>query len=242
MKWKADLDDIISGKTEDEVFEKTTLNALWKLMSRKVLTTIDFPISTGKEGNVFRATGKTGLVAVKIYRFNTATFRSIAKFLQYDSLTNLKKNRRNIVYAWSQKEFTNLSRLYNAGVSVPAPIDHQGNVVVMGYIGTEEAPAPLLKNASLANPKVVWLTIKENITRMYHNARLVHADLSEYNILYHQKPVIIDVGQTVKVNHPMAEAFLQRDIDNLTQFFSNFFSVSSTKVYNEIVAEDSCDM
>ena len=106
----------------------------------------------------------------------------------------------------------------------------------MGYIGSEERPAPLLKNAHMDNPTAVWLDIKENITRMYHRARLVHADLSEYNILFYKEPFIIDVGQTVKVDNPMAETLLRRDIDTLTHFFSKFFSISSVNVFNEILA------
>jgi len=239
MNWKAELEDFMSGRTEGEVFEKTTLQALYKLMSRGVITTVDFPISTGKEGNVFRATGKTGLLAVKIYRYNTATFRSIAKYLRYDNLLHTKKNRRSVVYAWSKKEYGNLLRLHRAGVRVPIPIDHEGNVIVMEYIGTEEQPAPLLKNAPMADPEEVWSVIKQNIITMYHRARLIHADLSEYNVLYHEEPVIIDVGQTVKLDNPMAETFLRHDIDTLTRFFSKFFSVSATEVYEEIVAEDS---
>ena len=111
--------------------------------------------------------------------------------------------------------------------------------IVMEYIGTEEKPAPLLKDAHMDDPEKVWSVIKQNISKMYHQARLVHADLSEYNVLYHEEPVIIDVGQTVKLDNPMAETFLRRDIDTLTYFFNKFFSVSATEVYEEIVAEDS---
>jgi len=237
MNWKAELEDFMSGRTEGEVFEKSTLQALYKLMSRGAIAHIDFPISTGKEGNVFRATGKKGLLAVKIYRFNTATFRSIAKYLQYDSLFRTKKNRRTVVYNWAKKEYGNLLRLNKAGVRVPIPIDHEENVIVMEYIGAEEKPAPLLKKAYMDDPENVWSVIKQNISKMYHQARLIHADLSEYNVLYYEEPVIIDVGQTVKLDNPMAETFLRRDIDTITHFFNKFFSVSASEVYEEIVAE-----
>ena len=41
-------------KTQEEVFDKSTLRALEKLISDRVIDILDFPISTGKEGNVFR--------------------------------------------------------------------------------------------------------------------------------------------------------------------------------------------
>ncbi|HOL07685.1 MAG TPA: RIO1 family regulatory kinase/ATPase, partial [Methanomassiliicoccaceae archaeon] len=54
----------------------------------------------------------------------------------------------------------------------------------------------------------------------YQEAGLVHADLSEYNILYYRhKAFIIDVGQAVLVDHVNSKDFLYRDIDNINRFF-----------------------
>ena len=66
MSWEKEIDEILS-KTEGEVFEKATLQSLWKLMSKGYISSFDFPISTGKEGNVFRAKKGNEFVAVKIY-------------------------------------------------------------------------------------------------------------------------------------------------------------------------------
>ncbi|KNE58498.1 serine/threonine-protein kinase rio1 [Allomyces macrogynus ATCC 38327] len=55
---------------------------------------------------------------------------------------------------------------------------------------------------------------------LFHECRLVHADLSEYNILYHQKQCyIIDVSQSVEHEHPHALEFLRKDCANVTEFF-----------------------
>jgi RIO kinase 1 len=49
----------------------------------------------------------------------------------------------------------------------------------------------------------------------------VHADLSEYNLLWHDDKVyIIDVGQAVEWDHPMALDFLRRDLGVVIDFFS----------------------
>jgi len=58
------------------------------------------------------------------------------------------------------------------------------------------------------------------VRRMFHVCKLVHADLSEYNILYHEEHLwIIDVSQSVEHNHPAAFDFLRNDIKNIEDFF-----------------------
>eukprot|EP01051_Picozoa_sp_SAG22_P001665 SAG22_NODE_68_length_22846_cov_32.458258_8_plen_88_part_00 len=57
------------------------------------------------------------------------------------------------------------------------------------------------------------------VTR-YHEAKLVHGDLSEYNILWHRKQLwFIDVSQSVEHDHPSAFDFLRKDCENITAFF-----------------------
>jgi len=56
---------------------------------------------------------------------------------------------------------------------------------------------------------------------MFHSCKLVHADLSEYNILYHEGDLfIIDVSQSVEHDHPSAFDFLRKDIQNVDDFFA----------------------
>lgn len=55
---------------------------------------------------------------------------------------------------------------------------------------------------------------------MFHECKLVHADLSEYNILYHESQLcIIDVGQSVEHDHPSSFDFLRADLKNVEDFF-----------------------
>ena len=54
--------------------------------------------------------------------------------------------------------------------------------------------------------------------KMYHECVLVHADFSEYNLLWHEDQVyVIDVGQAVDLMHPHAHEFLLRDCRNISQ-------------------------
>ena len=49
----------------------------------------------------------------------------------------------------------------------------------------------------------------------------MHADLSEYNILWHDKECwYIDVSQAVEPNHPHGLEFLMRDCRNVSEFFT----------------------
>ena len=102
-----DTDD---KKTYDEVFDRNTLLLLYKLVTRGILDSMDYPISTGKEGNIFKATGCDGeMLAVKIYRTSTSTYKHLTKYITGDPrFRKVPKDHRSIVYLWAQKEYKRL--------------------------------------------------------------------------------------------------------------------------------------
>jgi RIO kinase 1 len=225
-------------KTQDEVFDKSTLHTLEKLISDRVIDILDFPISTGKEGNVFRGvTPSKKFVALKIYRISTITFKHISGYIIGDPrFKSIHKTRRDIIYAWTKKEFKNLERLQRIGVRAPKPIVRINNVLVMEYIGYSDRPAPLLKDVTLDNPKELLHTLINYISKMYKKAELVHSDISAYNILmYKNKPYIIDLGQGVLLEHPNAQEFLKRDIHNVVSYFKKYnIQADENEIYNTI--------
>lgn len=218
--WRMRIRDADDRKTLDEVFDRETLLSVYKLFKDGLFDIVDFPISTGKEGNVFRCTGPEGSVALKVYRISTATFKHIAKYIVGDPrFRGVQKNRKKVVHMWARKEYRNLERMYAGGVRVPKPLASHNNMIVMEYIGTEEMPAPLLKDIYVESPEEVFELVVENL-RKINAVGLVHGDLSEYNILMDEnEPVIIDVGQGVPLEHAMAEEWLQRDIANTVRYF-----------------------
>jgi len=231
-KWIKKLDQQINyliervgldRKTLGEVFDKTTLLNLGKLISDKAIDYLDFPISTGKEANIFRGvTPDEKFVAVKIYRTSTSTFKHISKYIIGDPRFNCtNKTRRGIIFEWAKKEFRNLERLKKAGVRAPKPLLKINNIVLMEYIGDSEYPAPRLIDVELKHPKKIFNELINFLSLMYRKAELVHADFSAYNILfYRERPYVIDVGQAVLLEHPLSYDFLKRDIHNIVQYFS----------------------
>ncbi|UCB57877.1 MAG: serine protein kinase RIO [Thermoplasmatales archaeon] len=229
----------LDRKTQAEVFDKKTLLTIEKLISNRVLDIIDFPISTGKEGNVFRGvTTENKLVAVKIYRISTSTFKHITQYIFGDPrFKSIHKTRQNIIYAWTKKEFKNLERLNKIGVKAPKPIISYNNVLVMQYLGEKNKSAPMLKDVKIENPEEIYESLIGSIKKMYQKADLVHGDISEYNILYYRsKPYIIDLGQGVLNKHPNAQEFLKRDINNLVRYFKKYgIKANVEKIFDNII-------
>ncbi|MGP8011587.1 MAG: serine protein kinase RIO [Halobacteriota archaeon] len=213
-------------KVRDEVFDELTLKALYRLASTGLIQALGGPISTGKEANVFHAIGPGGReLAIKIYRIRTSDFKAMHDYIQGDyRFANVRKTKKDVVFAWTKKEFRNLTRARKARVRVPEPLKYRENVLVMQFIGRNGVACPLLKHAvgNLENVKEVYDATIEFMKRLYQDAHLVHADLSEYNILVDDQaePVFIDMGQSVLVQHPRAQEFLQRDVGNVVKFFS----------------------
>jgi len=216
--------DADQRKTCDEVFDHAALLCLYKLITNEVIETLDHPISTGKEGNVYRATSPDGtFLAVKIYRTSTATFKNIMKYIDGNPrYRNVPRKRRQLISVWAKKEYNNLSRLIKYDVTVPRPVHVSRNILVMEYIGNEFGAAPMLKDVSIEDPDDLFQRVIEEYFKIYNNARLVHADLSEYNILLteEERIVLIDIGQCVVREHPEAEQWFLRDIKNISRFFT----------------------
>ncbi len=239
--WRKRRRDDDDRKTYDEVFNKENLLRIYKLLTDGVIEKFDFPISTGKEGNVFRATTPEGeLVAVKIYRTSTATFKDMAKYVQGDPrFKGITANRRKLILAWASKEFRNLHRYHEAGIRVPKPIAHHKNIIVMEYIGDATAPALELRDVALEDPAEVAETVLGFVKAGYTKAQLVHADMSEFNILVKgDELVLIDVGQAVLIEHPMSMDFLKRDLVNIARYFKRYgIDVDPVKEFKEITGK-----
>jgi len=129
-------------KTLADVFDHPTLLTLYHMVNRGIFETFYGAVSTGKEANIFRALDKRGnYVAVKIYRIATSDFKTMYRYLVGDPrFKTFHRDRRRIIYTWTSREFKNMQRAYEVGVSVPKPIDFENNVLVMEFVGEGGVP------------------------------------------------------------------------------------------------------
>jgi RIO kinase 1 len=217
-----DRDKTRRRRTDTEVFDYYTLDGIYKLMSAGLIDTVEFPVKTGKEGNIYMARSPEGkMFALKIYRTTTATFKKKAKYIDGDPrFKTFKKESRKIVEIWASKEFKNMTRLHDNGIRVPKPVDFNRNILVMEFIGDENGPAPLIREYPDLDTEAAWEKLLDYAKLIYRKAGMVHCDYNEFNILmWEDEPVIIDVGQAVVVEHPMAYEFLEHDIKTIVKFF-----------------------
>jgi len=226
-------------KVESEVFDRSTLLTLYYLSNKGLIDVMYGVIKAGKESNVFLAKTREGRdVAVKIHMVTTSDFRKMDSYLIGDKrFHGYRRNRRGIVFTWVRKEFKNLETARKAGVRVPEPLGFKNNVIVMEFIGENGIAAPMLKNVELEDPEHIFAEVVENYRKLYCRAGLVHADMSEYNILLHgDEPWFIDLSQAVPLDHPYAREFLARDIANIARFFKKYLDVAEDQIYKEVTS------
>lgn len=207
-------------KTWGAVFDEFTLRTLFELISKGHFDRMRSPLSVGKESNVFTGIRRDGtVIVVKIYRLETCDFNRMYDYIKFDPrFISLKKRKRLVIFAWVQREYRNLMKAREAGVNVPKPLAIKNNVLLEEFIG-DELNAPKLKDQLPKNKKAFFEKIIKNMQKLY-KAGLVHADLSQFNILnYKEEPVLIDFSQCTTLENPRAEEFLQRDVRNVCNFF-----------------------
>jgi RIO kinase 1 len=228
-------------KVIENVFDDATLKTLYTICNKGILKALGGSISTGKEANVFLAEGEDRALAIKIYRISSSTFNSMEEYILGDPrFRNIRHSKRDIIFAWTKKEHRNLERAIEAGVKVPVPIISERNVLVMEFMGKDERSYPQLKEAGIGSEsaKATFDTIIKYMELLYTKANLVHGDLSEYNILIDPdtlEPIFIDMGQSVTLEHPRAQEFLRRDIENIVRYFKKYgIDADSEKLYSTI--------
>ncbi|XP_067647346.1 serine/threonine-protein kinase RIO1 [Eurosta solidaginis] len=212
--------------TAEQVMDPRTRMILFKLLNRGFIQEINGCISTGKEANVYHAVSKNNdEYAIKIYKTSIMIFKDRDKYVSGEFRFRhgyCRHNPRKMVRTWAEKEMRNYLRMHNAGVPVPKPLLLRSHVLVMRFCGKNGWPSPKLKDVDLSSSRAREL-YRECVVlmwRIYNKCKLVHADLSEFNILLHDgQLIIIDVSQSVEHDHPHAFDFLRKDCANISDFF-----------------------
>ncbi|KAI1316341.1 Serine/threonine-protein kinase Rio1 [Xylariaceae sp. FL0255] len=222
--------------TAEQVLDQRTRMILYQMINRGVVSEVHGAISTGKEANVYGAVSYPDLNgppvqrAVKVYKTAILSFKDRERYItgehRFKSGVD-KGNNRKMVKLWAEKEFRNLRRIHSAGIACPEPLQLKLHVLVMDFLGDRKGYAyPRLRDATIPADEAeeIWRSLYVQLLgvmrRMYQVCKLVHADLSEYNILYHDRQLyIIDVSQSVDHDHPRSLEFLRMDIKNTGDFF-----------------------
>ncbi|KAF9811382.1 hypothetical protein SFRURICE_002751 [Spodoptera frugiperda] len=212
--------------TAEQVMDPRTRMILFKLLNRGFIDEINGCISTGKEANVYHATSMDKKnYAVKIFKTSILVFKDRDKYVSGEYRFRngyCRSNPRKMVRTWAEKEMRNLVRMHNAKLNVPEPILLRDHVLVMSFIGRNGWPSPKLKDVDLTEleAKTMYRDLVIMMWKMFNICKLVHADLSEFNLLVHnENVVIIDVSQSVEHDHPHAFEFLRKDCTNVSDFF-----------------------
>ena len=224
-------------KTYADVFDSFTERKIWSLISKKVIDGLVGQVSIGKEANIFTAEKDGKPVIVKIYRLSTCDFNRMYSFIRTDPrFAELNRQRRKVVFAWAKREYRNLMKTREAGVRVPIPIAYLSNVLVLEFIGDDDA-APKLKDLT-PKDKDAFMEDLINQMRIIHKAGLVHGDLSPFNVLNHnEKPVIIDLSQMTTLKDPNAKDYFERDVRNITNYAKKIgLSITESELAQKVKA------
>ncbi|KAM5376288.1 hypothetical protein ACJZ2D_005659 [Fusarium nematophilum] len=258
VKQDADKDkDKADRATSEQVLDQRTRMILLQMINRGFVSEVHGAISTGKEANVYGAvlhddrTGEATQRAIKVYKTAILSFKDRERYITGEHRFRGgfdKGNSRKMVKLWAEKEFRNLRRIHAAAIPCPEPISLKLHVLVMGFLGDRRGWAyPRLRDAVLSGDDVdqqwhrLYVQLLGVMRRIYQVCRLVHADLSEYNILYHkEKLYIIDVSQSVEPDHPRSLEFLRMDIKNVGDFFrrKGVDTLADRAVFNFITAPE----
>jgi RIO kinase 1 len=206
------------------------------------------PLKSGKEAAVYVVLSEGEIRCAKVYKdVNKRGFHKQAQYQEGRKVRNsrqaraMEKNsrfgRQQQEEVWQNAEVDALYRLAAAGVRVPQPYNFVEGVLLMELVTDEQgSAAPRLNDLELSREQALeyhGLLIKE-VVRMLC-AGIVHGDLSEYNILVDANgPVIIDLPQAVDAAaNNNAARMLERDVDNLADYFGRFAPELLTTQYGK---------
>ncbi|RJS90361.1 serine/threonine protein kinase [Candidatus Bathyarchaeota archaeon] len=197
--------------------------ALNALVKGGILEALGKPLGVGKEADVYDALTPEGeRVAVKFHRIGRTSFRDTRRKRGYEG------DRRHISWLYrsrlaAEREFEALKLVHSVGVAVPRPIKQNRHVIVMGLIEGWE----LAEVGEIDEAEAVLNEVLENVRLSYQKAGVIHADLSEYNIIIQADGhvLLIDWPQYVTREHPNAEDLLRRDVRNVLNYFRRKFRV-----------------
>ena len=200
--------------------------AIKNLVKNDIIIGFGRQLGVGKESDVYEAFAlDKKQVVVKFHRIGKTSFKK----------TKIKRNyilNYNYTPDWhiqsrisAKKEYNALKLLFSKGITVPEPIKQNRHLLVMDFVEGRE----LFHFSELKNVLGVYNQIINNVKRVYQEIKMIHGDLSPYNIILqpNQQIIIIDWPQNVSITHPNAEEILKRDVKNILDFFKRKYRINN---------------
>jgi RIO kinase 1 len=198
-------------------------------------------VKSGKEATVYccEAEPETGvpLLAAKVYRqrdvrrfandaaYNAGRLRQRQRRETRAILNKSEFGREQSFGRWVADEYETLSLLHRGGCAVPRPFLRSDRIIIMEYIGDDDAPAPVLAAVRLdpSEARHAFEALLRNVELALACDR-IHGDLSAYNVLWHDGELhVIDFPQAVDARfNPNALELLERDLANVCGFFARY--------------------
>jgi RIO kinase 1 len=152
-----------------------------------------------------------------------------------------ERGKRLLAERWPEQELDALRRAYEAGVTVPYPVELTGDGMLMQFLGDDGIAAPRLVDARLgpAEAGSAYAQLVDDLAALTR-AGLVHADLSPFNLLWWRNQVwIIDLPQAVDlVLNPHGFDLLHHDVTTVCTWFTRRgVSCDAEALYADLLAE-----
>uniref|UniRef100_A0A6P7H420 non-specific serine/threonine protein kinase n=1 Tax=Diabrotica virgifera virgifera TaxID=50390 RepID=A0A6P7H420_DIAVI len=204
------------------------------MVQKRLLKTINGVFNVGREALILHANPHSSFSSnrnfskeftIKIFKTDLTNFVGLDQFEEDDHRFMNRKGKhasRSTVNISAEREMIHLIQIQKAGIPCPKVVTLRKNVLVMEFIGENQIPAPTLKDIMAdVHCTNAYEQVIEYMRILYTKADLVHADLTEDNILWHHdKCYFIDVSEAVEPSHEQAFFYLYKDCTNMTTLFS----------------------
>ena len=202
--------------------EGVEVMALKDYVRKDMIFAIGAIIAKGKESDVYEALTEEGeALALKFFKIGRTSFTRVRKTRLAEGAEF--RNWTTANFEAARREYRALKRLQGVSSAFPKAIAYSRSTVLL----EELSGVRLSQRPELEDPGGALTLVLDAVRGAYVKARLVNADLSEYNLLTNGRRVwLIDWPQAVEASHPNAMAFLEHDVRTVVSFFGKAYGVA----------------